>query len=181
MVSFALQRSPVHASQPIPLHHRISPLKQRTRRKAFALSVCGFPASSSGSMSSVSAPSDRLEVAARASRALASAKLNLPRLGSPYRGLPLLTKTLLFVGQEAKHWDQDRSRSQAYEPSEEFRFPRRSPAGPPVREGVPPLPRPPSWPSHSKRDRDGRRRPSVEAACRPAELGINRVRRRFAR
>lgn len=30
--------------------------------------------------------------------------LDLPRLGWPQRGYPLLTKTLLFVGQEARNW-----------------------------------------------------------------------------
>jgi len=33
--------------------------------------------------------------------------LDLPRLGWPYRGAPLLTKTLLFVGQEARLLDTD--------------------------------------------------------------------------
>lgn len=31
--------------------------------------------------------------------------LNLPRLGWWHRGAPLLTKTLLFVGQEGRVWD----------------------------------------------------------------------------
>jgi quinoprotein glucose dehydrogenase len=34
----------------------------------------------------------------------ALAGLDLPRLGWNHRGAPLLTKTLLFVGQEARHW-----------------------------------------------------------------------------
>jgi len=34
----------------------------------------------------------------------ALAGLDLPRLGWPRRGAPLLTKTLLFVGQEARNW-----------------------------------------------------------------------------
>jgi quinoprotein glucose dehydrogenase len=31
--------------------------------------------------------------------------LNLPRLGWNLRGSPLLTKTLLFIGQEGKYWE----------------------------------------------------------------------------